>query len=98
MNKLRHPALQTATGWLLALAFVFTCGVPVTAKGSFQKSASFFHQKDAEGRTTNGDKGSGDKGSDPGQTLITLANGARFAGAGSAGKCAERVGGELVRI
>ena len=89
----RHPLLFQCTGWIALVVFVFTCGAPFTAKGSFQKSASFFHQKDAEGRTTNGDKGS-----DPGQTLITLANGARFAGAGSAGKCAERVGGELVRI
>jgi len=28
MNQRHHPALQTATGWFLVLAFVFTCGVP----------------------------------------------------------------------
>jgi len=44
-----HSVLQTATGWFLVLAFVFTCGVPVPARGNFQKPASVFQKQKATG-------------------------------------------------
>ena len=40
----RHPLLFQCTGWIALVVFVFTCGAPFTAKGSFQKSASIFSE------------------------------------------------------
>jgi len=40
----RHPLLFQCTGWIALVVFVFTCGVPVTSKGSFQKPASILSE------------------------------------------------------
>jgi len=50
MNLRYHSVLQTATGWFLVLAFVFTCGVTVPARGNFQKSASVFQKQNEQGQ------------------------------------------------